>query len=353
MPKILLNRAYAVWKRVVPGNLSHKLRLVLEVLFGDWRLCAPSPLLGAAAAPGARRGVDDALKDLESRDGAVEKLHALLKGLAPEDRRYLEALAQRIMDFPRLEQGAAFAFNRFALMSEEERADNARWRSSQAGYRKEFRFAKGFFYSPEVFLYHNGLVKLPERAKAHIEGGDIMDLGAYVGDSALVFMKYKPRKIYSFDLSLGNIEAFNRSMRDNGVPSERAEVLRLCLGDRDGEALFQDAQGACTNVLRPGGSAVPCSTLDAFVEGRGLRRVGLIKADVEGMGLDVCRGMVKTLGSQRPVLSLAVYHNAEEFFEIKPFIEGLGLGYRFKFVKLCPSAILSETTLLAYPEELA
>ena len=75
--------------------------------------------------------------------------------------------------------------------------------------------------------------------------------------------------------------------------------------------------------------------------------------DIEGFGLAGVRGMVETLKKYRPVLSLAIYHNPDEFFKIKPFIASLNLNYRFAIRKFSHTHLMAETSLLAWPAELS
>ncbi|GHU88876.1 hypothetical protein AGMMS49941_13110 [Deferribacterales bacterium] len=65
--------------------------------------------------------------------------------------------------------------------------------------------------------------------------------------------------------------------------------------------------------------------------------------------------MTKTIQRFRPVLSLAIYHNIEEFFGTKPLLEEIvkGMDYTFKLQKHGAFAFnINETALFAYPREL-
>ena len=100
------------------------------------------------------------------------------------------------------------------------------------------------------------------------------------------------------------------------------------------------------------GYRVEQTTIDAEAKKRNFN-VGFIKADVEGDGFRVVKGAIETIKSHRPVLSLCVYHNSEELFEIKPFLEKHLNNYIFEF-KLQDFKIgdIVELTLLCYPKEL-
>ncbi len=82
-------------------------------------------------------------------------------------------------------------------------------------------------------------------------------------------------------------------------------------------------------------------------------KVGLIKMDVEGYGLHVIKGAMKTIIEQRPVLSLGIYHNSHELFEIKPLLEKNLKNYVFEFkLQQFDSGDFNEMILFAYPEEI-
>ena len=91
------------------------------------------------------------------------------------------------------------------------------------------------------------------------------------------------------------------------------------------------------------------TTLDDFV--RDIPKpVGLIKADVEGMGLELVEGSLETIKKDLPILSLCIYHNKEEFFGIYELLKSLDLNYEFKLESLCAPWKNNELTLLALPK---
>ena len=186
MSNFLGKCAGAVWKRTMAPIHRLKLRFLSKMLLNDWM---DMPVQHPSLA------IDDALKDLDKRALSTQRIAGLLEGLEEEDRAHFKFLIQRLLDFPRLSKGRSFAFNRESLMTQEERDAFALWKASQDLYKGKYRFEEGFLYTMEVFLHRNGLPFLPEKARAHIEGRNVMDLGAFVGDSALVFLECKPRKL--------------------------------------------------------------------------------------------------------------------------------------------------------------
>ena len=77
---------------------------------------------------------------------------------------------------------------------------------------------------------------------------------------------------------------------------------------------------------------VKSKSLDEFVEENNLN-VGFIKIDVEGEEQNLLKGAINTIKTQKPIIYISIYHSPNDLFEIKPWIESLNLGYKFKISK--------------------
>lgn len=58
-------------------------------------------------------------------------------------------------------------------------------------------------------------------------------------------------------------------------------------------------------------------------------------------------GAQNTIREQRPVLLISIYHNESDFFDIKPWLETLNLGYKFKIHKPVYGSAIIEAMLVA------
>ena len=74
--------------------------------------------------------------------------------------------------------------------------------------------------------------------------------------------------------------------------------------------------------------------------------IGLIKVDIEGGEPNFLIGAKKTICEQKPIILLSIYHNAHDFFELKPLLESWNLGYTFAIHKPTYESITGETLLL-------
>lgn len=217
-------------------------------------------------------------------------------------------------------------------------------------HEKELETLKTRYHlqKPEVssLIHHHGLRYLPEKILAWIRDTVFVDAGAFVGDSTLVFLKYSPRMVWAFEPSPPNQAAFRETMRLNGVEEDLVRLFPQGLSDKPATIHFSaqarsdcslTGKGRCTAELVPLDSLTPPT------------RIGLIKADLEGMGMSMLRGALQTIKRDKPVLALSIYHNADKFLNTYPFLCSLGLDYEYKILSLCPPWENHELTLLGWP----
>ena len=80
-------------------------------------------------------------------------------------------------------------------------------------------------------------------------------------------------------------------------------------------------------------------------------KIGLIKADVEGMGLDLVKGATEIIKRDLPVLSLSIYHNEDELLGIYSYLKSMNLEYEYHVRVLSCKYCFVELTLIAFPKK--
>jgi FkbM family methyltransferase len=212
-----------------------------------------------------------------------------------------------------------------------------------------------------VFFFYHGLTLLPRQVIEYIKNQHFMDIGAYVGDSAIALSKYGYSKIFSLEISQKSINRFRFNLGKAGIPFEKYAILNIGVAASDHEPpvqLFDTGSAGFSPYRRTGKYDeiwVERKSLDYIVEQNAIEPK-FIKVDIEGAAMDFVKGAKKTLVKFRPVLSIAIYHNPIEFFEVKPALEKELQNYTFLIRKLSSSVkynqIHSEVVLLGYPNEL-
>lgn len=207
---------------------------------------------------------------------------------------------------------------------------------------------------PQIFFNKYGITKyLSYKSRIKIKNKDIIDAGAYIGDSSLVLSEFTNKKVYAFEPVPDIYNKLEETIKLN--KNDKVVPVMLGLGDKNEVNLinyqlnfdstsslkynFNDSK----NVKK---EKIELTTIDNFVKTNNLQ-VGLIKSDVEGYEQELLRGSENTIKTQKPVLLISIYHSADDFFHIKTQIEKWNLGYKFKIVKLNPNKRLYETILIA------
>ncbi len=211
-------------------------------------------------------------------------------------------------------------------------------------------------YSKQTFLYDYGLKFLQVDFIRKLRSKDIIDCGAYIGDTALIFAEYTDRKIYAFEPNTENYKVLEKTIKINGLENKISPV-KAGLADQEEEIeLYGELSAASVlkehlplHFNRVSSEKIKITKIDNFVRENKLTP-GLIKMDIEGCELQAVQGALQTLREYRPILIVSVYHHPKDFFKIKPLIESLNLGYKFMFKKLEPDHFVNETVLIGFAD---
>ena len=186
-----------------------------------------------------------------------------------------------------------------------------------------------------------------------VKNKNIIDAGGYIGDSAILFSDYTDKNVYSFEPFLHHynmmLKTIELNKKNNIIP------VNMALGDENKEIGMDASIGAGCGLsienakesdINSFENKVKMITLDSYVKENNIE-VGLIKTDLEGFEQPFLKGAIETIKEQKPVLIISIYHNYSDFFEIKPMLENLNLGYKFKIIRNKSPQLITETKLFA------
>lgn len=181
---------------------------------------------------------------------------------------------------------------------------------------------------------------------AHFRTKNIIDAGAFIGDSALILSEYTCKNVYSFEPTSVNyahlLKTIEMNNKQNIIP------VKSGLADKNGfMELFVDESNSGLLNIYDIKSIENCqmTTLDSFVQKNNLE-IGLIKTDLEGAEQLFLKGAEHTIKTQKPTVLISIYHTGSDFLGIKALIESWNLGYTFKIVKADDGLVVIETVLV-------
>jgi FkbM family methyltransferase len=187
------------------------------------------------------------------------------------------------------------------------------------------------------YFYSNGDVTIrPEL------GDTVIDGGACLGDSALVFSNAvgSTGKIFAFDPVADHLDVLAHNVKQ--FPWANVVVVPYGLSDRnidcDPIVLNQYAPG-----FRPGNQRIPLTTIDNLVRNQTISKIDFIKLDIEGAEVEAIRGATESINVFKPKLAISVYHKPNDLFEIISYIKN---KFPFYTCYLDHYTIHSEETVL-------
>ena len=141
-------------------------------------------------------------------------------------------------------------------------------------------------------------------------------------------------KIYAFEP--GNIQItalktrLRRLVKEWNLDIKKIIITKAALSDKSGFTYFNDnnemlSYSKSKNIINA--NKVKTIVLDEFVKNN---KVGFIKADVEGMELELIKGAKKVIKNHKPLLAIAAYHYPNDIFNIYTLIRSIRSDYNFK-----------------------
>ncbi len=225
-------------------------------------------------------------------------------------------------------------------------AEQAMYMENKAHVRKSIHsYKNSAFFDPYLFFSRYGMRDLLDAMRCDLSKKVIMDVGAFNGDTACMFWEvFGPQQILSYE---PNREAYDQLCRF--VSSNRLEgkiiPVRKGMGDCEKQAFSSGME--LKDTAQASSGTVSIGTIDDEVRVHRLD-VGLIKMDIEGFETQAIEGAMATIKEQKPILCICIYHRARDFFDVKPYLEKLDLGYRFAIRRSEMATPLADLVLIAY-----
>jgi len=196
-----------------------------------------------------------------------------------------------------------------------------------------------------VFYDKHGLDEL--KTIDAVKNKAIIDVGGFIGDSAILFSEVTSDKVYTFEPVAANLELMKKTIELNNA--KNIVPVKLGLGKCKNKTTISVNDAASSiksdRMADAQQEEIEITTLDSYVEENNLE-VGMIKVDIEGAEQDFLAGAKETICKQKPVLLLSIYHSIDDYLKIKPLIESWDLGYSFKIYHPSNNCICGETLLI-------
>ena len=201
-------------------------------------------------------------------------------------------------------------------------------------------------FEPSVFFYKHGLDKL--KNLNYFKNKAILDIGAFIGDSALILSPLTTDKVYSFEATTENYNNMLKTIELNNLTNVVAIKTAVGSENTNIDIRYEGSASSSSELMIKEPKYIekcPVIRIDDYVKEHNLN-VGLIKVDIEGAEQDFLKGAMQTIKEYKPTMLISIYHNIDDFLDIKPMIESWNLGYKFTIFKPVIGSISGETLLI-------
>jgi FkbM family methyltransferase len=266
--------------------------------------------------------------------------NALIKNLDNESVRNVEKVLERhkyILHNNVIEQSKLFTEND---IKEQKKCSKELMKINRK--YKPYNFSH---LSSECFYGYSGLRWLPQEYAYRIKDGICIDGGACEGDTAVMLIeKFKAQEVHAFEIEKNNYKKLSK-LTENHFPKKITPKF-IGLSDQPGYSSVKS--NGFMSILKKDESVekIKLETIDNLYKNG--PKISLIKLDTEGAESKILKGAEKIIKRDKPILAISIYHNPEDFFLIKPWIESINPNYKFIIRSASPFALIYEIMLIAY-----
>lgn len=294
---------------------------------------------------------------IDHQGNCESDLQELFKGFSINDIEYIKSLWKRntqIIPYAESTEEQGFLIKKDFIFTSEELKKQDEIVRNYTNITSNYILPEDVVYEIPVFFYEHGLKNMSEDMLNFVRSGDILDLGGFIGDSALILSKYTDQSVYTVEMNQVNINKMHTVLKTNHVENQ-VKIIWGAVGDKDttqpyyGDSSYSTLNDLPFEELYSKKEEVPVHKVDTLVNQYGIIP-HFIKLDVEGAEYRTIKGSKETITKFRPILCISIYHTATDFLKIKPLIASWNLNYRFHIENHNPFDPVYEKMLICIPE---
>ncbi len=163
----------------------------------------------------------------------------------------------------------------------------------------------------------------------------LVDLGAYIGDSARQFMDVRNgnfKRVYEFEPD----DEYYRIILESFRNDKRVVCIKKGTSDRNCTINVQSSLGTMSSIYnglfvtegKVGDKNYEICRLDDELKNR-KEQIDMLKMDIEGAELETLKGAAEIIRNDKPLIAVCVYHKSDDLITIPEFIRSINPEYRF------------------------
>lgn len=156
----------------------------------------------------------------------------------------------------------------------------------------------------------------------NIINGNIIDLGAWIGDNSIPWAKHEKGHIYAIDPSPDNCKFIRDMCALNTI--KNVTTLQYAISDTQELISTNDNINHCSFVYQSpgttGATKLQAVSLDFLFEQQQIEKIGYIHLDVEGMEFKVLKGSDTLINTCRPIITFEQHLEIDNYNDILEYL---------------------------------
>ena len=167
-----------------------------------------------------------------------------------------------------------------------------------------------------------------------VEKNDVViDCGGAIGDTAVYFASKGCSKVYVYEFIPSSLQMIDAQLKLNPTMNDTIEVVENAVWKESGITLSYVDRGNASQVGEYGlyPNNVVTLSIDELVKKNNIKKVDIIKMDIEGAEYEALLGAKETIKRFKPKLMISVYHKKDDLYTIPTLIKSMSEDYDFYF----------------------
>jgi FkbM family methyltransferase len=183
--------------------------------------------------------------------------------------------------------------------------------------------------------------------KNKIIDGNIIDLGAWIGDNSLPWAKQIDHIVYAIDPSPKNINYIEEMSKYNNISN--INTIQKPISDKLELVATNDNIDHCTFV-DGGGTQLNAVSLDYLYNNNEIDNISFIHLDVEGFEFKVIKGSSKIIDTFNPIITFEQHLGVDNYLDASTYLSKRGYSV-YLINEILPGCNVDCRNLIAFPKK--
>ncbi len=185
--------------------------------------------------------------------------------------------------------------------------------------------------------------------KNKIIDGNIIDLGAWIGDNSLPWAMNLNQTVYAIDPSPNNINYIEKMKSKNNITN--IKTIKRAISNKNEKLCTDQNLNHCSFNKETGKTIVQAVSLDYLYSNNEINNIAYIHLDVEGFEQNVINGSNEIIKNFKPIISFEQHLKKDNYKELSMHLHKKGYNI-YLINEILPGCNIDCRNLFAFPNDM-